>query len=53
MEGKGQRMERDLIGGRLLMLCQYCSTVMPMDGIRIEREGSQNPKGGKSPAGES
>lgn len=39
------------------MLRQYCSTVMPMDGIEIEfereRERSQNPEGGKSPEGES
>lgn len=44
MEGEG--------GGGLLMLCQYCSTLVPMEGIEIEiereRGRSQNPKGRKS-----
>ena len=35
------------------MLCQYCPTVMPMEGIEIEieREGerSQNPGGKENP----
>lgn len=53
---KGREKERDRRRERLLMLCQYCLTVMPIEGIEIdiEREGerSQNPKGRKSPYGE-
>lgn len=56
MKGR-EKKEKDRRRETLLMLYQYCSTVMPMEGIEIEieREGkrSQNPEGGKSPAGES